>query len=271
MVPSSAGRINRSNPGSQCFSEIKTALTNTKVAVLLVTPDFLASDFIHAHELGPLLKQAERDGVKILWVPVHDCAYMETALKSYQAVLDPNKPLATWPKAKRNQGWVKICDEIKNAVLVRRFLAHPVNEDHNILPDGVSPLRFMMADAAGVEFRHCKTLSEARTISDAVAIMEGDYGGQIYFTCPVRHISCDADTLARLLTDLDALGWNDPEGAGLYFEVASLAAGIAGGMGGGAVSDGVWLHPELERHRASVEAVVAGTQPSINSNETGNA
>jgi hypothetical protein len=203
MVPSSAGRINRSNPGSQCFSEIKTALTNTKVAVLLVTPDFLASDFIHAHELGPLLKQAERDGVKILWVPVHDCAYMETALKSYQAVLDPNKPLATWPKAKRNQGWVKICDEIKNAVLVRRFLAHPVNEDHNILPDGVSPLRFMMADAAGVEFRHCKTLSEARTISDAVAIMEGDYGGQIYFTCPVRHISCDADTLARLLTDLE--------------------------------------------------------------------
>ena len=104
------------SPGSQWFTEIKSALTNTKVAVLLVTPDFLASDFIHEHELGPLLKQAERDGVKILWVPVHDRAYMETALKSYQAAIDPNKPLATWPRAKRIQLWVKICKEIKKAV-----------------------------------------------------------------------------------------------------------------------------------------------------------
>ena len=104
--------------GSQWFGEIKSALIQTTVAVLLVTPDFLASDFIHEHESGPLLKEAEQGGVRILWVPVRGSAYEQTALKNYQtaAALDPNKPLATWPKAKRDQAWVKICEEIKKAV-----------------------------------------------------------------------------------------------------------------------------------------------------------
>jgi len=103
-------------PGSQWFAEIKSALTNTKVAVLLVTPDFLASDFIHEHELGPLLKEAERGGVTILWVLIYDSAYKETELKNYQAVLDPGKPLGGMTKTKRGQAWVKICEEIKSAL-----------------------------------------------------------------------------------------------------------------------------------------------------------
>jgi internalin A len=102
--------------GSQWFGEIKSALARTKVAVLLVSPDFLASDFIHEHESGPLLKEAESGGVKILWVPIRDSAYKQTALKNYQAVLDPIKPLATWPKAKRDLAWVKICEEIEKAL-----------------------------------------------------------------------------------------------------------------------------------------------------------
>jgi len=129
----------------------------------------------------------------------------------------------------------------------------------------------MMADAAKAEYRHCKNLSEAGRLDDTAAVMEGDYGGQIYFTCPVRHIHCNAETLAQLLTDLDALAWNDPQGAGLFFEVAAPGSSIAGGMGGGAVCDGVWLHPELELHRAGVEGVVAGTLTAINSNAIGNA
>jgi len=81
-----------------------------------VSPDFLASDFIHEHELGPLLEEAEQGGVKILWVPIRDSVYRRTPLKNYQAVLSPDTPLAAMTEAKRDQAWVRICVEIEKAV-----------------------------------------------------------------------------------------------------------------------------------------------------------
>jgi internalin A len=104
------------SPGSQWLVEIKSAMADTKIAVLLVSADFLASDFIHRHELGPLLKEAEKGGVRILWVPVRGSAYEHTPLKNYQAVLDPGMPLAVMVKAKRDEAWVKIGEEIRKAV-----------------------------------------------------------------------------------------------------------------------------------------------------------
>ena len=102
-------------PGSKWFDEIKNALALSKVAILLVTKDFLASDFIHEHELGPLLKEAEQGEVRILWVLVRACSYKETPLKHYEAVIPPDKPLAEM-KAERDRAWVRICEEIKKAV-----------------------------------------------------------------------------------------------------------------------------------------------------------
>jgi hypothetical protein len=104
------------SPGSEWLTEIKTALTNTKVAVLLVTPDFIASDFIHKIELGPLLEDAKQGGFRILWVPVRASSYKRTVLKDYQAVLDPAQPLANMTDAERDWAWVTICEKIEKAV-----------------------------------------------------------------------------------------------------------------------------------------------------------
>ncbi len=101
-------------PGSKWLEEIEAALTSTKVAVLLVTPNFLASDFIAEKELGPLLKKAEKGKVIIIWIPVRTSSYKETSLKDYQAAIDPGKPLANM-KAERDKAWVRICEEIKKA------------------------------------------------------------------------------------------------------------------------------------------------------------
>ena len=81
------------------------------MAVLLVTPNFLASDFIHEHELCPLLKSAEGDGVQVLWIPLRASSYHLSPLKDLHALIPPDKPLEQM-KAERNEAWVSICKQI---------------------------------------------------------------------------------------------------------------------------------------------------------------
>lgn len=106
------------SPGLKWLAEIQAAREKSSVAVLLVSPDFLASDFIHDHERGPFLKRAEEGGAKILWVQIRASSYKETPLKDYQAVVSPpGKPLAEMrPRAERDQAWVEVCEEVKRAV-----------------------------------------------------------------------------------------------------------------------------------------------------------
>jgi hypothetical protein len=103
-------------PGSQWLADIQAALAQTKIVVMLVSPAFLASDFIHEHELTPMLQAAKTDSVRIFWIPVRACLYEETPLNDFQAVLPPNQPLAGMKQAERDEAWVKVCKAIKQAL-----------------------------------------------------------------------------------------------------------------------------------------------------------
>jgi hypothetical protein len=99
--------------GAVWRDRIKQALDSARVAVLLVTPDFLASKFITQEELPPLLEAAESKGVTILWVPVRSSSFEQTPIEAYQAVHPPESPLASMTPAARDKAFVEICKRIQ--------------------------------------------------------------------------------------------------------------------------------------------------------------
>jgi 8-oxo-dGTP pyrophosphatase MutT (NUDIX family) len=99
-------------PGANWEDEIEGALAAAKVAVLLVSPHFLASDYIVRKEIPALLKAAEKEGLTVLWIAVSDSCWGSTSIAEYQAAHDPSRPLNSLSPAKRDRAWRQICEKI---------------------------------------------------------------------------------------------------------------------------------------------------------------
>ncbi len=99
----------RIEPGQKWKDEIKKALHSAKVGILLVSSDFLASDFISTDELPPLLNAAEKDGATILSVILRPCLFEEFhELNQYQALNPPSKPLVKMTESEREDIYVNL-------------------------------------------------------------------------------------------------------------------------------------------------------------------
>ena len=105
------------NSGRDWRKEIRTAIASTKVAVLLITADFLASDFIANNELPPLLNAAESDGAVILPLIVSSSRFEYTeSLSKFQAVNSPSQPLDKMKRSQREEIFVKLTTDIEKAL-----------------------------------------------------------------------------------------------------------------------------------------------------------
>jgi hypothetical protein len=99
--------------GAQWKETILEALETARVAVVLVSANFLASDFIAQHELPELLSRAAVGGTVILPIVVSPCLFNGTGLSAFQTVNPPDKPLSAMTATDRERIWVTVAEAIK--------------------------------------------------------------------------------------------------------------------------------------------------------------
>jgi hypothetical protein len=102
--------------GADWQAEIRKALESAKLAVFLVTQDFLNSQFIQAQEMPPLLEKANQEGVKIIWVAVKSSTVKDSPVFRFQAANDPERPLEMLDEPQRNKVLTEIYEKIKTAL-----------------------------------------------------------------------------------------------------------------------------------------------------------
>ncbi|PHP27841.1 toll/interleukin-1 receptor domain-containing protein [Limimaricola cinnabarinus] len=93
--------------------EIRVAIDQASVAILLVSADFLASDFIQEQELPSLFEGRRRKEKKIISIFLSHC-YIENSpeIANFQAFNDPKAPLSSLGDTEKEEFWSRVVGEV---------------------------------------------------------------------------------------------------------------------------------------------------------------
>ncbi len=103
--------------GQEWHSEIQQGVASAAVAVLLISPDFMASDYIRDHEIPPLLQAAEAGELRL--APLYLSATVvdqDHPLSRYQGLNSPDKTPLGKPKARRNEIFASAARQLKQLI-----------------------------------------------------------------------------------------------------------------------------------------------------------
>ena len=101
-------------PGAAWLDEIRDAIGLARVAVFLVSQDFVNSPFINEKELPALIEAATGRGCLIFWIAVSSSTFEATPLAKYQAA--SSTPLDLMSEAEQNKVLADISRKLKAAI-----------------------------------------------------------------------------------------------------------------------------------------------------------
>ena len=105
--------------GDDWQPEIEQAIANCNMAILLISANFLTSDFILGEEVPKLLQRRQEQGVRVIPLIAKPCAWTTVPwLKAIQARPKDGKPLSGFSEHEADQHLAALASEI-HAMLSR--------------------------------------------------------------------------------------------------------------------------------------------------------
>ncbi|HOY08217.1 MAG TPA: toll/interleukin-1 receptor domain-containing protein, partial [Saprospiraceae bacterium] len=98
-------------PGVEWNKEIIYELVNANIIIFLVSPDFLASDYIYDIEVKKAISQHELGVSKIIPVIVRHCDWQSTPIGKIQGLPMNAKPISAWHD--RDEAFLSVANELK--------------------------------------------------------------------------------------------------------------------------------------------------------------
>lgn len=99
--------------GDKWKDKILNKLSTANVAILLISADFLASDFIVNNELPAILKKAEYSGLKIISIILKPSLFDNTSdLSAFQTINPPSMPLSAMTEHEQEVVFMNLAKEI---------------------------------------------------------------------------------------------------------------------------------------------------------------
>ena len=100
------------DPGDEWRKEISTQLDEANVILLLVTPDFMASDFCYETELERALERHGRGEVVVVPIVVRPVDFEDSPFAHLQALPTDAKPVTLWDD--RDEAWLSVARGIRS-------------------------------------------------------------------------------------------------------------------------------------------------------------
>jgi formylglycine-generating enzyme required for sulfatase activity len=105
-------------PGAAWQAEIDRHLTSADIVLLLLSSDFIASDYCWGEEMTKALERHGRGETRVIPVILRHCHWQRTPLGSLQAVPKDGKPIRSWPD--EDEAFVDVVAAIERSVQAAR-------------------------------------------------------------------------------------------------------------------------------------------------------
>ena len=101
-------------PGDEWEEEIDQNFRDAGIVILMVSPDFLSSDYCYQKEMATAFERHERGEVAVVPIILRSCDWEDAPFGKLQALPAEAKPVSLW--SDRDQAWLNVVHGLKSIV-----------------------------------------------------------------------------------------------------------------------------------------------------------